>query len=113
MSVGGLLKYIHGGEYHAYNPEIVKKLQPEFVVLENVVGLRSMLQGGVEKKIISDYQKIGYDINVTTLCAANYDVPQKRNRVIFIANNINLTNYHPKPFVNENNYKTTKYAIYI
>ena len=27
MSVGGLLKYIHGGEYHAYNPEIVKKLQ--------------------------------------------------------------------------------------
>ena len=27
MNVGGLLKYIHGGEYHAYNPEIVKKLQ--------------------------------------------------------------------------------------
>ena len=27
ISVGGLLKYIHGGEYHTYNPEIVKKLQ--------------------------------------------------------------------------------------
>ena len=27
MNIGGLLKYIHGGEYHAYNPEIVKKLQ--------------------------------------------------------------------------------------
>jgi glutamate synthase (NADPH/NADH) large chain len=27
MKVGGLLKYIHGGEYHTYNPEIVKKLQ--------------------------------------------------------------------------------------
>ena len=27
MSVGGLLKYVHGGEYHTYNPEIVKKLQ--------------------------------------------------------------------------------------
>ncbi len=27
MNVGGLLKYIHGGEYHTYNPEIVKKLQ--------------------------------------------------------------------------------------
>ena len=27
MKVGGLLKYIYGGEYHTYNPEIVKKLQ--------------------------------------------------------------------------------------
>ena len=27
LSVGGLLKYVHGGEYHTYNPEIVKKLQ--------------------------------------------------------------------------------------
>ena len=27
MNVGGLLKYVHGGEYHTYNPEIVKKLQ--------------------------------------------------------------------------------------
>lgn len=27
MNVGGLLKYIYGGEYHTYNPEIVKKLQ--------------------------------------------------------------------------------------
>ena len=27
INVGGLLKYIHGGEYHTYNPEIVKKLQ--------------------------------------------------------------------------------------
>ncbi|MDY6942586.1 MAG: glutamate synthase large subunit [Pseudomonadota bacterium] len=24
---GGLLKYVHGGEYHAYNPEVVAKLQ--------------------------------------------------------------------------------------
>ena len=27
VSVGGLLKYIHGGEYHAYNPDVVKSLQ--------------------------------------------------------------------------------------
>ena len=27
ISIGGLLKYVHGGEYHTYNPEIVKKLQ--------------------------------------------------------------------------------------
>ncbi|MBR50924.1 MAG: glutamate synthase large subunit [Gammaproteobacteria bacterium] len=27
LNVGGLLKYVHGGEYHTYNPEVVKKLQ--------------------------------------------------------------------------------------
>lgn len=27
LSHGGLLKYVHGGEYHAYNPDVVKSLQ--------------------------------------------------------------------------------------
>ena len=92
--------------------EIVVRLQPDFVVMENVVGLRSMLGGGVEQKIIEDYQeREGYKINVTTLCAADYGVPQKRNRVIFIANKMGATNHHPKPFVDELNYMTTKDAI--
>ncbi|OFC71232.1 glutamate synthase large subunit [Alteromonas confluentis] len=31
MSHGGLLKYVHGGEYHAYNPDVVKTLQTAVV----------------------------------------------------------------------------------
>ena len=27
VSVDGLLKFIHGGEYHSYNPDVVKTLQ--------------------------------------------------------------------------------------
>ena len=27
ISQGGLLKYVHGGEYHAYNPDVVRTLQ--------------------------------------------------------------------------------------
>ena len=27
IGLGGLLKFVHGGEYHTYNPEVVKKLQ--------------------------------------------------------------------------------------
>ena len=27
LSHGGLLKYVHGGEYHAYNPDVVRSLQ--------------------------------------------------------------------------------------
>ena len=47
--------------------KIVERLKPEYVVMENVEGLRSMMNGAIEKKIIEDYKKIGYDINVTIL----------------------------------------------
>lgn len=91
--------------------EIVRHLQPDFVVCENVKGLRSMLGGMVEQKILSDFRSIGYDVNVTTLCAADYTVPQKRERVIFIGNRIGKLNYHPKPLLTPDEYITTGQAI--
>lgn len=91
--------------------EIVKNLQPDFVICENVKGLRSMLGGEVEKKIIADYKEIGYEMNVTTLCAADYSTPQKRERVIFIGNRIGATNYHPRPMLQPSDYITTGEAI--
>ena len=91
--------------------EIVKNLQPDFVICENVKGLRSMLGGEVEKKIIADYKEIGYEMNVTVLCAADYKTPQKRARVIFIGNRIGAKNYHPKPILEPSEYVTTGEAI--
>ena len=91
--------------------EIVVHLQPDFVVCENVKGLRSMLGGMVEQKILSDFRNIGYEMNVTTLCAADYYVPQKRERVIFIGNRIGKRNYHPKPLLSPEQYITTGQAI--
>lgn len=76
--------------------EIVKHIQPDFVVMENVEGLRSMAGGKIEEKIISDYKEAGYDINVTVLNSADYGVPQIRKRVIFIGNRHGVLNYHPK-----------------
>lgn len=91
--------------------EIVKTLQPDFVICENVKGLRSMLDGAVERKIISDFKDAGYDMNVTVLCAADYYTPQKRERVIFIGNRIGKTNYHPQPILSPNKYITTGQSI--
>ncbi len=91
--------------------EIVKRLQPEFVVCENVKGLRSMLNGLVEKKIRDDLRSIGYETNVAVLCAVDYYVPQKRERVIFIGNRVGATNYHPKPILKPNEYVATGEAI--
>lgn len=91
--------------------EIVNTLQPEFVICENVKGLRSMLGGKVEQKIIDDYAAIGYQMNVATLCAADYYTPQKRERVIFIGNRLGVKNYHPKPLISPADYVTTGVAI--
>lgn len=91
--------------------EIVNHLKPKVVVMENVPGLRSMLGGKVEEKIINDFEKIGYKINVTVLNAADYYTPQTRRRVIFIGNRIGVDNYHPKPILEVSEYITTKEAI--
>ncbi len=91
--------------------EIVNKLQPDFVLCENVKGLRSMLAGAVEQKIIEDFKAIGYNINVTTLCAADYYTPQTRERVIFIGNRVNRKNFHPQPILAADKYITTGEAI--
>lgn len=91
--------------------EIVEYLKPDYVVMENVEGLRSMLNGKVEEKIIEDYREIGYEINLTVLNSADYGVPQFRKRVIFIGNRIGKTNYHPKPLYNETNYVTLGQGI--
>ncbi|MBQ7031384.1 MAG: DNA cytosine methyltransferase [Bacilli bacterium] len=91
--------------------EIVDHLRPKVVVMENVPGLRSMLGGKVEEKIINDFEKIGYKINVTILNAADYYTPQTRKRVIFIGNRIGIDNLHPKPLLEPQKYVTTKNAI--
>ena len=91
--------------------EIVVELQPDFVICENVKGLRTMLKGLVEKKILADFNQIGYDMTVTTLCAADYYTPQKRERVIFIGNRKGLRNFHPKPILSPGEYITTGQAI--
>lgn len=91
--------------------KIVKAIKPDFVLMENVEGLRSMLGGRVEQQIIADYKEIGYNINVTVLNSADYGVAQIRRRVIFIGNRIGKDNLHPKPILKPNEYKTVADGI--
>ena len=91
--------------------KVVKELKPDFVICENVKGLRTMLGGKVEQKIIADFHDIGYEMNVETLCAADYYTPQKRERVIFIGNRIGIKNLHPAPILEPKDYITTGDAI--
>lgn len=91
--------------------EIINKIKPKVIVMENVEGILTMLKGQVVEKIITDYKNIGYNVSYKLLNSADYGVPQTRKRVIFIGNRMGLENYHPKPIYNKENHKTLGEAI--
>lgn len=87
--------------------EIVKQVKPDFILMENVVGIKTIYEGKVLKKIISDYKVIGYNISFQEINAAQFEVAQSRKRIIFIGNRVNKTNVFPAKIIdNPRNYIT-------
>jgi DNA (cytosine-5)-methyltransferase 1 len=76
---------------------IVDGLLPEWVVMENVTGITSVGNGGAVKEIFVGLQELGYDVEVRTLKAEEYGVPQERRRVFFVANRKGLKFFWPDP----------------
>ena len=65
----------------------VKHFQPKFFVMENVTGILSMqTKSGqlVKDVILSEYDAVGYNVEIFILNAAEFGVPQSRIRVFFI-----------------------------
>jgi len=75
--------------------KVIDKIEPKVLIMENVKGLLSMKtpQGeNVIDIVEKEFQDIGYNVSYKILNAAEYGVPQKRERVIFIANSLGLEN---------------------
>ena len=69
---------------------ILKAKQPRFFVAENVKGIKSLDGGKVFDLILSDFRSAGYTVEHATLNAADYGVPQRRERVFFVGARNNL-----------------------
>ena len=67
---------------------VIREALPRMFVLENVPGLVSMAGGAVMRQICRDLAFAGYDLHWDILDAANYGVPQRRRRVIFIGSRV-------------------------
>ena len=63
---------------------ILTILEPKLFIFENVVGMLSMDSGRLFKKIQAEFNSIGYDLKYKVLNAAEYGVPQTRERVILV-----------------------------
>lgn len=75
---------------------VIKDKKPKFFVAENVKGILSMEHGKVIEMIKKDFESIGYKVDARLLNAAEYGVPQARERVVIIGNRLGLNNPYPK-----------------
>lgn len=75
---------------------VIQDKKPKFFVAENVKGLLSMEDGKVIEMIKSDFESLGYKVEARLLNAAEYGVPQARERVVIIGNRLGIEN-NPYP----------------
>lgn len=74
-------------QLYKYTIDMIKKIQPNVAVLENVKGILSFKEKDgvlVTEKIIKLLRSIGYYARYTLVDSSKFGVPQKRERVIFV-----------------------------
>lgn len=75
---------------------IIRDKNPKFFIAENVKGILSIEKGQVFEMIKTDFEELGYRVDACLLNAAEYGVPQARERVIIIGNRIGVENRFPR-----------------
>jgi DNA (cytosine-5)-methyltransferase 1 len=76
---------------------VLKELDPKVFLFENVKGLLSMQNGDLAKNIVSLFESLGYKVVYKVLNAADYGVPQIRERVIMIGTKLGTAFNYPQP----------------
>ena len=78
---------------------IIGAKKPKFFLAENVKGILSFAKGQVLKMILNDFTNLGYRVQRKVLNAADYGVPQTRERVFIVGvrKDIDFEFEYPKP----------------
>lgn len=92
---------------------VLKILQPEAFVFENVVGILSMDRGNLFKQIQAEFADLGYNLKYQVLDAVSFGVPQHRERVFLVGFKGENNFVYPEPTHGEGlkPYVTLKDAI--
>jgi DNA (cytosine-5)-methyltransferase 1 len=77
------LKSKRGTLYQSMS-KVIEKTEPMLFLAENVKGLLTMNNGDAIRTIINDFKKLGYHVSYKLFLTADFEVPQKRERVIII-----------------------------
>jgi DNA (cytosine-5)-methyltransferase 1 len=86
ISVNGLRKGVAGVRSGLYRAmvEAVRRLKPRAFVAENVRGLLLDYNKDSLKQVLADFKALGYEVTVKLYLAADYGVPQMRQRVFIV-----------------------------
>lgn len=105
------IKGKRSGQYRAM-VEAIKIVKPKVFVAENVKGLLLKTRRESFLKIIGDFNSLGYDVSHALYHAADYGVPQSRERV-FIIGTLKSSNKFmpPAPELSKENWLTASEAI--
>lgn len=63
---------------------VVRDKKPKFFLAENVKGILHFAGGKVYEQILADMRSLGYRVQSRLFNVADYGVPQKRERVLFV-----------------------------
>jgi DNA (cytosine-5)-methyltransferase 1 len=100
------------GLYHAM-VKAIDRTKPKIFVAENVKGLLMRHHADALQKVLADFCAIGYDVTYQLYHAADFGVPQTRERVIIVGTLPGVKPFeHPKPILNANSYVTAMDAIH-
>lgn len=69
---------------------VLRAKEPRYFIAENVKGLLSLGGGILLKRILNSFRRAGYRVEYQVLNAADYGVPQNRQRVIFLGTRCDL-----------------------
>lgn len=83
---------------------VLEKLKPKGFLFENVYGLLGAEKGESIKKILNAFKEIGYNVSYRILDAADYGVPQHRERIILVGSKEKSFKF-PKPTHGPDSYK--------
>ena len=75
---------------------LVKEIQPEVFIIENVKNILNSSSHYFRDEIIKEIEGLGYIVNHGVVNAKNYGVPQNRERALFIASKTKFINF-PNP----------------
>ncbi|NQT50610.1 DNA cytosine methyltransferase [bacterium] len=89
----------------------VAALTPTVAILENVPDMRLLDGGRFVDQLVLGLREQGYSVEYKVLNAAAFGVPQRRNRIFFIATRDGVSVRHPSPSVEESSYVTVWDAI--
>ena len=104
---------VERGRLYLEMKRIIDAKKPIAFVAENVKNLILLEEGIILNTIVGDFEESGYNVYCHLFHAADYGVPQNRERVMIfgIRKDIDKELFLPKPILNETNWITAKEVI--